>query len=119
MPTVLVCGLRGNSPANQRLLSMTKIFTSKIIILTRNKEKFINKYEWINEYQEIIFLEGDVTSFDFIHDQIDYIIHAAALVSFNKFCPKLSESLPSFISNSLSLILSLFDKFAPFLKNDL
>jgi nucleoside-diphosphate-sugar epimerase len=54
---------------------------SKIILLTRNKGKFISKYEWINEYSEIIFLEGDVTSFDFIHDQIDYIIHAATEAS--------------------------------------
>lgn len=54
---------------------------SKIIILTRSKNKFINKYKWLNEYSEISFLEGDIVNFDFVDEDIDYIIHAATEAS--------------------------------------
>lgn len=54
---------------------------SKIIILTRNKNLFLNKYNWLNKYSEISFLEGDITTFEFIEDDIDYIIHAATEAS--------------------------------------
>jgi nucleoside-diphosphate-sugar epimerase len=54
---------------------------SKIILLTRNKDKFTNKYKWLDEYSEISFLEGDIINFDFINEDIDYIIHAATEAS--------------------------------------
>ena len=50
---------------------------SKIIILTRNKNNFVKKHSWVEEYAEISFLEGDISNFEFIDDNIDYIIHAA------------------------------------------
>lgn len=54
---------------------------SKIILLTRSKNKFTNKYKWLDEYSEISFLEGDIVNFDFIDEDIDYIIHAATEAS--------------------------------------
>jgi nucleoside-diphosphate-sugar epimerase len=54
---------------------------AKIILLTRDKNKFINNHQWINKYSEVFFLEGDVTSFEFIEEKIDYIIHAATEAS--------------------------------------
>jgi nucleoside-diphosphate-sugar epimerase len=54
---------------------------AKIIILTRNKKIFLDKYEWLIKYSELNFLEGDITSFDFIKEDIDYIIHAATEAS--------------------------------------
>lgn len=54
---------------------------SKLILLTRNKDSFIAKHPWITQYVEITFLEGDICSFEFIKDQIDFIIHAATEAS--------------------------------------
>lgn len=54
---------------------------SKIILLTRNKDNFINKHNWLNQYKEVNFLEGDITNFEFIEERIDYIIHAATEAS--------------------------------------
>lgn len=54
---------------------------SNIIVLTRDKNKFLSKYKWVEEFIEISFLEGDVVNFEFIHDKIDYIIHAATEAS--------------------------------------
>ncbi|MBF4507180.1 NAD(P)-dependent oxidoreductase [Flavobacterium sp. JLP] len=54
---------------------------SNIIVLTRDKNKFLDKNKWIEDYNEISFLEGDVLNFDFIENHIDYIIHAATEAS--------------------------------------
>lgn len=54
---------------------------AKIVLLTRGKNKFLNKYPWIAEYPEISFLEGDITDFNFPEQPIDYIIHAATEAS--------------------------------------
>jgi nucleoside-diphosphate-sugar epimerase len=54
---------------------------SKIILLTRNKHRFINKHKWLNRYSEVSFLEGDITNFDFVDEKIDYVIHAATEAS--------------------------------------
>jgi len=54
---------------------------SKLILLTRDKKKFLNRYPWLNEYSELCFLEGDINDFEFIPDKIDYIIHAATEAS--------------------------------------
>lgn len=54
---------------------------SNAIILTRDKNKFLSKYPWLIQYSEISFLEGDITHFEFIGGQIDYIIHAATEAS--------------------------------------
>lgn len=54
---------------------------SRLILLTRNKRKFLDGYPWIEEYDEITFLEGDINNFDFVKDDIDYIIHAATEAS--------------------------------------
>jgi len=50
---------------------------SKIIALTRNKNIFLTKYPWLIDYKEIELLEGDVLTFDFFEEEVDYIIHAA------------------------------------------
>jgi dTDP-glucose 4,6-dehydratase len=62
-------------------INQTLKLNSKIIILTRNKSIFIDKYNWLNEYSEISFLEGDITSFDYIEEDVDCIIHAATEAS--------------------------------------
>lgn len=54
---------------------------SNIILLTRNKDKFLKKYPWILKYSEVNFLEGDIINFEFIEQDVDYIIHAATEAS--------------------------------------
>ena len=54
---------------------------AKIILLTRNKSKFLSDYSWLKGYEEVSFLEGDICDFEFIDDKIDYIIHAATEAS--------------------------------------
>ncbi|MET0572408.1 MAG: NAD-dependent epimerase/dehydratase family protein [Pedobacter agri] len=54
---------------------------SKLILLTRNKHRFLFNYPWLNGYNEIEFIEGDITNFEFISDKVDYIIHAATEAS--------------------------------------
>jgi dTDP-glucose 4,6-dehydratase len=54
---------------------------AKLILLTRDKTKFLNKYPWVNKYSEIDFLEGDILDFKFIDDPVDYVIHAATEAS--------------------------------------
>lgn len=54
---------------------------SKIILLTRSKSKVLTKYEWLNEYSEINFIEGDIVDFDFVSEDVHYIIHAATEAS--------------------------------------
>lgn len=62
---------------------------SNIIVLTRNKNKFLTKYNWLKEYKEISFLEGDIVDFEFTEVNIDYVIHAATEASV-----KLNEEQP-------------------------
>lgn len=62
-------------------INRTLKLNAKIIILTRHKNKFINQNQWLNQYNEVFFLEGEITSFEFIEDKIDYIIHAATEAS--------------------------------------
>jgi nucleoside-diphosphate-sugar epimerase len=62
-------------------LNRTLNLNSKLIVLTRNKEKFINNHNWLDNYSEVRFLEGDIINFDFIDEEIDYIIHAATEAS--------------------------------------
>jgi nucleoside-diphosphate-sugar epimerase len=50
---------------------------SKLIVLTRSKSKFLTKHPWIEKYNELCFLEGDITDFNFPEEKIDFIIHAA------------------------------------------
>lgn len=54
---------------------------SRIILLTRDKSRFLASYPWLKKYEEITFLEGDINNFPFIDDEIDYIIHAATEAS--------------------------------------
>lgn len=54
---------------------------SNIIILTRDKDRFQSKHKWILEYTEVSFLEGDISNFEFIDTNIDYVIHAATEAS--------------------------------------
>ena len=61
-------------------INQTLKLNSKIIILTRNKSLFINKYNWLNEYSEISFLDGDITSFDYIEEDVDYVTKVSELL---------------------------------------
>ena len=54
---------------------------SRLIILTRNEKKFLKKHPWVEEYNEIRFVEGDIVDFKFIDEKVDYIIHAATEAS--------------------------------------
>jgi dTDP-glucose 4,6-dehydratase len=58
---------------------------SKLILLTRDKDKFLSKFPWINDCHEVKFVEGDINNFVFIDESIDYLIHVAtdASVSLN------------------------------------
>ncbi len=50
---------------------------AKMIVLTRNKLSFLSKYPWLQNNGEVSFIEGDICSFKFPEEKIDYIIHAA------------------------------------------
>lgn len=54
---------------------------AKIIVLTRDKNKFLAKYPWLKGYSEVSYLEGDIVDFKFIEGPIDYIVHAATEAS--------------------------------------
>jgi dTDP-glucose 4,6-dehydratase len=49
-----------------------------LIVLTRNKAIFLNKYPELSEHPFIQFIKGDITGFEFPKLKIDFIIHAAA-----------------------------------------
>jgi dTDP-glucose 4,6-dehydratase len=53
----------------------------RIIVLSRNKDKFLAKYPFINSYKEISFIQGDISNFTFPISKIDYIVHAATEAS--------------------------------------
>ncbi len=69
---------------------------SRLILLTRDKKKFLSKYPWLKKYSELYFHEGDIIDFDFIDDQIDYVIHAATEASV-----KLNEEEPLRMFNTI------------------
>lgn len=54
---------------------------AKLILLTRNKKSFIEKYPFVKEYSEISYIEGDILDFQYPSGPIDYIIHAATEAS--------------------------------------
>jgi len=54
---------------------------SKIVVLTRNPEKFKTKAPHLFQTGAICLLEGDVKDFDFPEGHYDYIIHAATEAS--------------------------------------
>lgn len=50
---------------------------AKLIILTRNKIAFTEKYPFTIDYDEVLYIEGDVSNFKYPDYTIDYVIHAA------------------------------------------
>lgn len=52
-----------------------------MIVLTRNKETFFIKHPFFSTATELKFIEGDICSFDFPDEKIDFIIHAATEAS--------------------------------------
>ncbi len=53
----------------------------KIIVLSRNPQKFFEEFPYIKNNPIFKFIKGDVKDFDFPKDTIDYIIHAATEAS--------------------------------------
>lgn len=54
---------------------------AKLIVLTRNKNAFYELFPNFLDRKEVIFIQGDVCTFDFPEEKIDYIIHAATEAS--------------------------------------
>ena len=54
---------------------------TKMTILTRNKDAFLNNHIHLLKFSEINFIEGDICSFEFPRDKYDFIIHGATQVS--------------------------------------
>jgi dTDP-glucose 4,6-dehydratase len=50
---------------------------SSITVLSRNPQKFLDKFPFYLEHQEVKFLTGDVVDFHFPDTKFDYVIHAA------------------------------------------
>jgi len=50
---------------------------ARMIILTRNKNIFFDKYPFLANNPEVSFVEGNICSFQFFDDSVDFIIHAA------------------------------------------
>jgi dTDP-glucose 4,6-dehydratase len=74
----------------------TLTLNSNIILLTRNKNKFLNRYFWVNNYPEVSFIEGEIHDFQFPDFPIDFIIHAATEAS-----AKLNEEEPLKMFNTI------------------
>ena len=58
-----------------------------VTLLSRNPDKFLQKYPHIRKFLFIHFLKGDIRTFKFINEQFSYIIHGAttsAEETFNK-----------------------------------
>lgn len=53
----------------------------KIIVLSRNPQKFLDEFDYINNNPIFKFVKGDVRDFVFPEGTIDYIIHAATEAS--------------------------------------
>lgn len=54
---------------------------ANMIILTRNKNAFFDKYPFLSNNPEVSFVEGDICSFTFFNGSVDFIIHAATEAS--------------------------------------
>ena len=54
---------------------------ANMVILTRNKKIFFDKYPSLSNNAEISFVEGDICSFPFFEGNVDFIIHAATEAS--------------------------------------
>jgi nucleoside-diphosphate-sugar epimerase len=50
---------------------------SNIYVLSRDPENFLKRYPFYEEEKNIIWIKGDIRSFEFSSQKIDYIIHAA------------------------------------------
>jgi len=89
---------------------------AKMIILTRNKNKFLHKFPFLNGYGEISYIEGDITTFTFPSEDIHYIIHAAteASVNVNQFSPL--EMFNTVVNGTKRVLdLAVFKKVISFL----
>lgn len=53
----------------------------KVIVLSRNPEKYLNEFVYIKNNSIFKFIKGDVRDFVFPRESIDYIIHAATEAS--------------------------------------
>ena len=47
------------------------------VILSRNPEKFLQKFPQYGKLEQVRFVSGDVRNFEFPQENFDYIIHAA------------------------------------------
>ena len=54
---------------------------AKLIVLTRNKNAFYELFPDLLDRKDVLFIQGDVSTFDFPAEKIDYIIHAATEAS--------------------------------------
>jgi len=54
---------------------------ARMIVLSRNKERFYSKYPFLQSNPAIKIIEGDIVDFEFPEEPIDYIIHAATEAS--------------------------------------
>jgi len=52
-----------------------------IIILSRNPERFLKEYPYFGNNKQFKFIKGDVRSFEYPEENIDFIIHAATEAS--------------------------------------
>jgi nucleoside-diphosphate-sugar epimerase len=50
---------------------------TKIFALSRNPAKFLEKYPFYQKESRIVWIKGDITSFEFPSEHISYIIHCA------------------------------------------
>jgi nucleoside-diphosphate-sugar epimerase len=58
---------------------------SRVYILTRNESKFKKNNPILSDKDYVYFIEGDVRSFLYPTDKIDYVIHGASVSSKEKF----------------------------------
>lgn len=60
---------------------------ARLFILSRNPEKFLSNNPQSKKRDDVVFIKGDVRTFEFLEEKFHYIIHAALPASYTQIKP--------------------------------
>ena len=83
---------------------------TKAIVLTRDAEAFSKKYPHLAQHASLSLIAGDVRSFEFPIDTIDYIIHGAATVTASADIVAAAESADIIIKGTQRMLALAHEK---------